>query len=359
MNPSQLVAFDSCLVRIARGLLGRIPLAQTLELIREQRRRPTALTLAGSNLLKRALSQGTIEQIVRSGWRPARGLQQRQIMLGRVWDRYSIPNLQLEFTSSTLEFLLWLTTDVRQAAVSPQEHVSSPPVVGDALYQLFAYARLRDTPIQAVLQRWPAVGHNALALLHFPSELTHHPLQRGEVDWSFWITGPGTWCLETLQWQLAETWESSEHQKLENWGQPALLQMASDQQAVLDAVYQHLGKECRFDLSRFLLLAAERLLADDAYRQGLRRRVAETEIPEDRVRQALAATVTVRQLQPLHDWERRARQVGYHDVGYPQAQLWLAEWEAHEGSLLCARLDDLLNDILGATSGADLRREHR
>ena len=339
-------------------MLGRIPLSQTLELISGRRPRPAALTAAGSALLKRTLSQGTVERIVRSGWRPMRGLHQRQIMSGRVWDRYPIEHLQLEFTSCTLDFLLWLTADDRHDAAVHLEHATSRPVVGDALFQLFAYERVRDTPIQALLQRWPVMGHNALALLHFPTELTHNPLQCGEVDWPFWTTGPGTWCLETLQRQLAEQWESSERQKLKEWGQPAMLQTAADQQAVLDVLYQHLDTLRRFDLARFLLMTSERLLGDDAYRHALRRRAGETGIPEDRVRQALAATVTVRQLRQLRDWERRARQVGYHDLGYPQAQLWLSEWEVHHGSDQCARLDDLLNDILGETSGGAPGRSH-
>ena len=45
----------------------------------------------------------------------------------------------------------------------------------------------------------------------------------------------------------------------------------------------------------------------------------------------------LRNLNRLHDWERRAQLIGFMDEGYQAAKLWLADWEASNGTLIHRR----------------------
>jgi hypothetical protein len=278
-------------------------------------------------------------------------MRQQRLVSGRLWERHTSDEMSLEFTSLTLEFLFWLTADHQRDVALRATQEPARFTTGDALFQLIAYRRLRGTPIHAALQRWPLMGHNAVALLSYPSELTHSVLQAGNVDWSSWITGPQSWCLEALQWQLADQWVASELQKVQDEDPSGVLQVAADQQEVLDALYGYLNQTHRWDLARFLLIAVQRLLNDASYWGHVQRRVCGLKVPEERVRWGLASTVVVRQLRKLHDWERQARQIGYYDAGYASAQLWLDAWEVAGGRGLCDRLNALLYEVLGELAG--------
>ena len=347
MNPHSDTAFDACLIRITRGLLNRWPLQATLDLLACQRPRPNRLTDTGEALLRQTLDRGIVEALVHVGWRSQRGLQHQQLTSGRLWERVAVEQMPLEFTSLTLEFLFWLTSDHRQEVVISRKSSCLDWTTGDALFQLLAYQRLRGTAVQMALQRWPSMSHNGIVLLSFPTELPHTALEQRAVDWSAWIAGPHTWCLEALQWQLADQWVAAELQKLETADPLDVIRMAGDQQDVLQQLFGHLDEFCRWDLAKFVLIAAQRLLDNPHYSNQLLLKARKFPLPEERARWGLAATQVVRQLRQLQDWERRARQIRYHDDGYTAAQLWLEAWETAQGQRMCDCLNALVQDVWG------------
>jgi hypothetical protein len=52
-----------------------------------------------------------------------------------------------------------------------------------------------------------------------------------------------------------------------------------------------------------------------------------------------------RHLERLHQWERRARGVGFLDEGYASSQVWKADWERYDGDELAARAAALVRQV--------------
>jgi len=111
------------------------------------------------------------------------------------------------------------------------------------------------------------------------------------------------------------------------------------QELVLERYLDALEAAGRRDLARFLLGVAAGVLPAGAASE---RWVGGLHAPAgarlaDRAETYRAATAFLRALDRLGAWTDQARRVGYLDEGYAASQLWLADWERHDGNARLAR----------------------
>ena len=173
--------------------------------------------------------------------------------------------------------------------------------------------------------------------LVYPDDFARFGLARAP-DFAHWTTGVGACIVEALQVDLAARWVEVECRKQSIRAPEAMRQLGQEQERVLTAFLDAAEDQRRWDLARFLLRAASRLLPEnpqpDFWVGSLRQ--AKQRLAE-RTATYAAALALLRQLERLERWTHQARLTGYFDEGYQASRLWKADWEEHQGDVLVER----------------------
>jgi hypothetical protein len=350
--------FEANLLHILRGCLRHAPAEEFRPLVESgfEGGPPPCLSRAAVELVQDTLAKGCPALLAGAtsgrrpgmlrgdGWRRERFLRDDRPVEGRLWERTPPAELGLAFSGRTLDFLMWLTAVQPAGADTAWEPTGLESTLGDRVLLFLAYETLRGTKAHAVLARSVPFRHHGLCRLAFPEDLG---LGAGEPpDFVPWTTGGGACILEVFQRALAARWVEVERGKENVGAWQTMRRLGESQEQALTALLDALEAARRPDLARFLLRAAVELLPEGvtarAWVGGLQtgaQRLA------DRVETNRAALAFVRQLDRLRRWERAARAEGYFDEGYARSQLWLADWERHDGDALHARARALVQEL--------------
>jgi len=335
--------FEADLLSILRFFLRRAPAEQALPLLKTAHDAPPCLSRGAVELVQETLAKGCTLLLARGGWRRKRFLRGETIAEGRLWERTPPAELGLHFSRQSLQFLIWVTASPLPARKKRPLFRRQELTAGDWLLFYLAHAALRSLEGWDAFAAHEVFAQNALCRLAFPQDFAVQPGPAAE-DFAAWTAGVGAAVLEALQAELARSWEQAERDKvlLKVW--PRLRAFGRSQEDVLAAFLGTLETGRRYDLARFLLVAADRLLAHPpetgdliAGLSGSSLRLAE------RAEVYRAATVLLQQLDRLKGWEQQARSVGYFDEGYAAAQLWKADWENARGDYLGAAARGILH----------------
>lgn len=337
--------FEADLLTILRFFFRRGPALAVLPLVAERQPPPPCLGRDAVALVQDSLAKGCTLWLARvGGWRRERYLRGDKVVAGRLWQRVLPQELGLGFSGHVLEFLIWLT------AADPRKDPLQPPpenelTTGDCLLFYLAFEALRSTEIAGPLRSLAVFSRNALCRLAFPEDFAAEPGH--EVPpYLPWTSGVGAGILEALQISLAERWLHVERDKRKITDWRRMQALGQCQERVLTAFGQAVEEASRLDLARFLLRTAAGLLKGQPNAQGWIGGLASAG-PRltDRGETYRAALVLLRQLDRLHQWERRARGIGYLDEGYAAAQLWKSDWEHWHGDRLHERARAIVQEL--------------
>ncbi|MEN6496835.1 MAG: hypothetical protein ABFD16_21300 [Thermoguttaceae bacterium] len=328
--------FESNLLRIVYGILGQAPRAEVLPLVSREMEQPRGLSRNAVELVQEALAKGCVHLLARGGWRRERFLRGERPVEGRLWQRMPPRELALTFSRNTLEFLLWLTARnpvANEEAWRPR--TKEPMTTGDRLVQFLAYRAVRGTAIADSLRRRQVWAGHGLCWLAFADEFAE--VQSGvPIDWQTWTTGVGACILEALQHELMDHWIQMERNKAECTRPEQMRAVGAAQQRVLDSLFDALETQQRRDLSRFVLMAAARLLHHQPSVEAWIGRLHLSGLPMgQRVATHTKAFAFLHALERLAHWQRQAVAIGYFDDGYAASQLWKADWEHWDGGRCC------------------------
>jgi hypothetical protein len=338
--------FEANLLSLLYFFLRREPLDRVLPLIESGHTPPRCLSRGAVRLITDALRKGCVHLLAdRGGWRHERFLRNGRPVEGRLWERTPPTDLGLTFSPQTLAFLRWITAvkpDAKQPLPLALQHLTD----GDQLLLFFAYEGLRQRGGRGFgWQTLPGFADHGLCRLAYPDDFAGASLVKAP-DFEVWTTGVGACNMEALQNDLAARWVEVEcgKQGIQNYA--AMRQLGEEQERVLTAFLNAAEQQGRWDLARFLLRAASRLLTEHAQAdfwvgslQHAKQRLA------DRATTYAMALVFLRQLGRLQRWEQEARLTGYFDEGYQAAQLWKADWEQHEGDVLMERAQAVMRQL--------------
>jgi hypothetical protein len=168
-----------------------------------------------------------------------------------------------------------------------------------------------------------------------------------DADFGPWLTGPGAAMLEALQSLLCERWVAVERRKVQVGDWAALRDLGLAQERALTAFTDTAEAAGRPDLVRFVLRAAAAVLPAGVTPEAFTGGLQGTGPPRlaDRIEVHRRALALPRHLERLHQWERRARGVGFLDEGYTASQVWKADWERYGGDELAARAATLARQV--------------
>lgn len=325
--------FEANLLSILRFFLRRAPAEPALPLLADACPAPPCLSRAAVELVQDTLAKGCTSLLAAGGWRRERFLRADRIAEGRLWERTPPGELGLPFSRHSLQFLIWVTAN--QLPVK-KKRLALPPrdlTVGDHLLLYFAWDAVRPFPVGDALAALAAFAHDPLCRLAHPEDFARHA-PPAEAEFSPWMSGVGSAVLEALQPELAERWEQAERDKAQLRDWPRLVAVGRAQEQVLTGFLRAVESARRYDLARFLLRTADRLL-ERLVGEGARLLGTDLRLVE-RAEVYRAVAVVLRQLDRLRGWERQARSVGYFDEGYAAARLWKADWEDAGGERLFA-----------------------
>jgi hypothetical protein len=332
--------FESNLLHILHCIVGRAPIEQAWPMVYARLPRPKCLGRGAVEAVQEALAKGCALLLARQGgWRRERHLRGERVADGRLWERTPPEGLGLAFSKQSLEFLIALTACNPTDQQPPSSATGDELTIGDRLLFYLAYDALRLTDVAAGLRAWPMMADHGLCWLAAPADFAD---SRPDPDLAPWVSGAGAAVLEALQPALAGRWVLVERAKrdINDWRRMRAVGRA--QERVLDAFLAAADAAGRRDLARFLLAAAARLLPGEPRPRDW---VSSLDQPglrvADRMETYQAALALPRRLDRLRAWERQARDVGYFDEGYAAAQLWKADWEAHDGEALWSRAQSL------------------
>jgi hypothetical protein len=341
--------FEANLLRLLAYFLRREPIERAMPLLKNRCQAPPCLSRGAVELVQDALAKGCVHLLAkRGGWQNERFLRNGQVVEGRLWQRTLPQELGLSFSGQALEFLIWITcaqpgdTD---PAWTPDE---ARLTLGDQLLLFFVQESLRgkwEGP--GLLKLWktsPFLKHG-LCWLAYPQDFATLAAT-GEPHFDIWVSGTGACVMEALQAELAERWVRVEGEKERQASGPFMRQLGNAQRLALAGFLDAIEAAGRFDLARFVLRAARKLVAPYAHagmwigalQTGGMRLTDRTAVYE-------SAMVFLHQLLRLRTWALRARTVHYFDEGYQSAKLFLADWEYYEGQLLCERAHTIIRQM--------------
>jgi FtsH ternary system domain X6 len=327
--------FEANLLRLLHFFLQQAPVQQALQLLEAKLERPKCLSRNAVELVKDALAKGCVLLLAGrnpsrlGGWRIERHLRDERIVQGRLWERTPPAQLGLSFSRNTLDFLVWVTAKKLDEDKKGWQPIADL-TLGDLLLLYFAYERLRNNEMGGNLLKQPPLDTHGLGWLAFPDDHARSGLT-GQPDFKPWVTGLGACLLEAFQPALAERWVEMEVDKGNITGWQQMRDLGLAQERVLDAFLTVVEKEGRYDLARFLLMAAARILPENVTAQLWVKSLRQTaQRLADRAETYRGALAFLRVLPRLQQWAQRARATGYMDEGYQAMQLWLTEWERFE-----------------------------
>lgn len=332
--------FEAEMLRLLRALLGHAPAEQALRIIMRNRERPRCLSRNAVELAQDTLSKGVVLWFAESGWRRETFLRNDSAVTGRLWERTPAADRELDFSRASLDWLIWLT------ASHPGTSTWEPPVetltTGDEILLAITFDRLADFPAARTLTDQPIFQSRALPQLLWPEHFGRN--FAGAVDFFSWFEPDRVWVLEALQNSLVQRWFDMEHAKCSMVEWEELRQHGQRQSAVLERFLGAVEQTHRWDLARFLLVAAIRLLHRVLPRDpwfpninlsGLR--FADRSAVYD------AGLLLLRKVSRLESWEQAARGVGYLDDHYAASQLWKSDWERLNGPAVARTAGEILD----------------
>ena len=311
---------------------------------------PSTLSRSAILLVQEALAKGTVRLLAHAGgWRRERHLRGDKVVQGRLWERTAPRDLGLTFSGETLRFLIWVTAVDRKRPTSlAWKPDLAKLTLGDRALLYFAYAALRADNTHRVLglPSHPAFASHGLCRLAFPDDFANVAID-DPPDFGPWTAGAGACVLEALQPELAVRWRELERGKATIASFARMRSLGHSQELVLTRMLEALEAANRRDLARFLLETAMRVLPAGATADWW---VGGLQAPTgarlaDRTETYRAATAFLRSLERLAGWTDQARRVGFLDEGYAASQLWLADWERHEGSACLARARQVIQHL--------------
>ncbi len=340
--------FERNVLRLLRAVLRRAPGEDAVRVLSRPLARPRCLGRPAVELVQDMLAKGLVHWLARTGgWHDERHLRAGAIAQGRLWQRTDPVQLGLTFTGHSLELLVRLTAGQPPTAPPAISALSA----GDRLLLALTFEAARETDVGKRLHdQWTPLARDGLCRLLFPEELADRSAER--LDWSTWLTEPGSSVLEALQPVVTERWVRVEQRKRGISDPRRMLALGRCQQRVLSSFLDALDRANRRDLARCLLDAVRRLVAD---RPAAERWVGGLDLRGQRLadRAAIydAALALLLALDRLHAWQEEARAVTYFDEGYAASQLWKADWERLDGDACRQRVQAVQRELAPLRSG--------
>jgi hypothetical protein len=241
-----------------------------------------------------------------------------------------------------MKWLIWLTSD---NFADPEAAPRLQPdrfTLGDLVLRLQAMLVLNHTLGVGTLLSQPGFRDHGLIALLFPETRAEQRVT-GEIDFSPWVSDEGAWPTETIAPLLTDRWIRIEREKRQSADLAFLRLLSTTQQQVLEAFLDAVTRTGRWDLARWLLIAAAGVLrevpAHERYFPHLRNdgmRMTERSMLYE---QGLAM---FRGLERLREHHRQARSIGFHDEGYQASQLWKSDWERLHADAICHQAGELV-----------------
>jgi hypothetical protein len=341
--------FEANLLRLLYFFLRREPPERALPLLEVRLSPPPCLAAGAVQLVKDALAKGTAFLIAqRGGWRREAFLRNERKVEGRLWERTPPAELGLRFSEHSLDFLIWITAHRPSDKDASWRPSGDKLTCGDRMLLFFAHEGLRQLPghigAELLRARPPFVEHG-LCWLAYPEDFAA-ALEELQPDFAPWVEGAGACILEALQPVLASRWIAIESSKERITDPRSMLALGQAQERALSALFDAADNAGRRDLTRFVLIAARRLLTQHAHPEMWTGRLNMTGMRiADRAGVYQAAAAFLGQLDRLRTWERDARGIGRFDDGYYASQLYKEDWERYEGELLVARAQTIARQM--------------
>jgi len=341
--PKQVSRFEANLIRILRFFLQQVPSETALPLLVQKYPEPPCLSANAIALIKDSLAKGCVLELVHAGaWRQTRHLRGEKVVTGRLWQRTPVPELALHFSSHSMRFLIWMTANQAAETKPFWQAPSNELTVGDEWLLFLAYTALRQVQDLGAAMRGPDTpfSRNALCWLAYPDDFSGNGPE-AVPGFDRWMKAPHVLWLESLQPLLMQCWLTIERSKGQIGVWQQMLHQGQVEDRVLSRYIEAAERAGRPDLVRFVLMAASQVLASEEieptfWTGGLQGSSAPPRLA-DRLETQRSALSMLRNLNRLHDWERRAQLIGFMDEGYQAAKLWLADWEASNGTLIHRR----------------------
>lgn len=333
-------SFEADLLRMLRALLGYAPAEQAVRVITKRRERPKCLSRNAVELVRETLAKGIVLWFAERGWRVETYLRNDAAVTGRLWERAPEEKRQLKFSAASLDWLIWLTSE--HPGTSTWDPIAFELSLADEILLAITVDRLADLPAASSLVEQPVFHTQPLPqLLRAGAFGKRHA---GSSNFLPWLEPDRGWVLEALQRDLADRWAELEFSKwtMSDWRE--LQKIGNRQHAVIDRFLGAVEQTHRWDLARFLLEAARKLLPSVLPRnpwfpnlnvEGLR--IA------DRTEVYDSGLLLFHQLQRLQTWEQNARGVSYIDEHYAASQLWKSDWERLHGPAVSALATEILS----------------
>jgi hypothetical protein len=339
--PLQVSRFEANLLRIARFFFQQIPAEEALPLVRTTQSRPKCLSAPAIHLIRDTLAKGCVLYLVRAGgWRRERFLRNGEPRDGRLWERSPIDELALEFSSHSLEFLIWLTTHKPGEPTPMWEAPAVELTIGDHLLFFLAYEAMREErDIATALRGSLTFAFHPLIVLMNPGDFAGERMPDA-ISFREWVSGQGALVIEAMQPRLETRWLENERSKGQIGDWDRLRQQGEVELAVLDRFMQAAENAGRWDLARFLLGVLGKLLATPDMTPTFWTGGLQGSGPPrlaDRLETQRSALSVLRQAERLRQWEQRARRSGYMDDDYAASKFWLGEWERLVGTQTTSR----------------------
>jgi len=358
-GPKSVSKFEAHLLRILRFFLHHLPPETGLPLIQQKLPEPPCISPTAMHLVRDTLAKGCVLYLVHSGaWRRDRYMRGEKLVTGRLWDRSTIPDISLKFSQHTMRFLIWITANKPGETKPFWQAPENELTVGDELFLFVSYSALRDVQDVGNVFRGPDTpfSRNALCWLAHPDDFAGNSPE-AVPSFAKWMKPPYSYLLEAMQPVLLDNWLTIERSKgqIGNWDQ--MMRQGQVEDRVLSKFIEAAEREPRPDLVRFILHTAGQVLSANEisptfWTGGLQGSTAPTRLA-DRLETQRNALALLRNLDRLHQWERRARLIGFMDEGYQAAKLWLSDWEAGNGEVIHHRAQRIVSqfDPLRVTAG--------
>ena len=342
--------FESNLLQILRCFMGQGRLKHVLPLLMKPIRRPDCLSRDTVELVSQTLSIGTtIDRSRASGWRTECFLRDDSAQTGRLWERTKPEKLGLTFSAKSLEFLMWITSaDMtnRNAMWFSRKQQSGTSLTSGDQYLMYRVAQtLRTTQIDEKWYRKGVYPTNPLIALLLPDRFAESG-GKPEPDFDDWMTGSKACLLESMQSDLTAAWVTIERNRRHITRPESVRRLGDTQEFVLNGFLKASQNAGRRDLCGFLIDAFTQLVTTDADQADW---IGVLDVGSmrlaDRTKLYRQASVFLRSVETLRNWQNECQSVGYFDLGYAESQWFKEKWEATQMDATATRAEQILREM--------------
>lgn len=331
------------LLALLQGIVSRAVIGQLLPLATAKEPGFTGFSGDGLALIADTLRVGMVSLLAREGgWRSGRQIRGEAVVSGRLWQRDAPRDLGIAFGPQTLAFLTWLAGGRPNDGGRPLQLELGQLTIGDKLLLFLTYEAFRETDVgQSLAGRMPFYKHE-LIWLFYPDDLApskYEPV----LDFTPWVTSPGSLVIEVWEDRLARRWAEVEAEKPGIRLPASMRELCTAQQRILSAWLDAAEQYGRRDLARWYLRTLSHVATADAKSTDWTGNLHTNNLRlAERTELYQLALVLMQHADRLAAWEIAARGVGYFDEGYETSKLWKADWSRYEGDQLVARARELL-----------------